>query len=79
MPFGTWQFGKIGVLVNFRTIKLKSKHLVCLSFLWFFEGMRKNILYIFRALVVLGALSSVAVLSCVFLCTFHVFWTAFIK
>ena len=26
-PFGTWQFGKIGVLVNFITQKLKSKHL----------------------------------------------------
>ena len=32
-PFGTWQFGKIGVLVNFIIQKLKSKHLVCLSFL----------------------------------------------
>ena len=31
-PFGTWQFGKIGVLVNFIIQKLKSKHLVCLSF-----------------------------------------------
>jgi hypothetical protein len=25
--FDTWQFGKIGVLVNFITQKLKSKHL----------------------------------------------------
>ena len=32
--FGTWQFGKIGVLVNFVIQKLKSKKLVCLSFLW---------------------------------------------
>ena len=31
-PFGTWQFGKIGVLVNLIIQKLKSKHLVCLSF-----------------------------------------------
>ena len=30
-PFGTWQFGKIGVLVNFIIQKLKSKHLVCVS------------------------------------------------
>ena len=33
-PCGTWQFGKIGVLVNFVPQELKSKHLVCLSFLW---------------------------------------------
>ena len=33
-PFGTWQFGKIGVLVNSIIQKLKSKHLSCLSFLW---------------------------------------------
>jgi hypothetical protein len=39
-PFGTWQFGKLGklgklgVLVNFIIQKLKSKHLVCFSFLW---------------------------------------------
>ena len=33
-PFGTWQFSKICILVNFLTQKLKSKHLVCLSFLW---------------------------------------------
>ena len=31
-PFGTWQFGKIGFLVNFIIQKLKSKHLVCLNF-----------------------------------------------
>ena len=31
-PLGTWQFGKIGVLVNLVIQKLKSKHLVCLSF-----------------------------------------------
>ena len=32
--FSTWQFGKIGVSVNFIIQKLKSKHLVvCLSFL----------------------------------------------
>ena len=31
-PFGTWQFGKIGVLVNFVIQKLKTKHLVRLSF-----------------------------------------------
>ena len=30
--FCTWQFGKIGVLVNLIIQKLKSKHLVCLSF-----------------------------------------------
>jgi hypothetical protein len=33
-PFGTWQFGKIVVLVNFVIQKLKSKDLVCFSFLW---------------------------------------------
>ena len=33
-PFGSWQFGKIGVLVNFIIQKLKSKHQVCLSFFW---------------------------------------------
>ena len=32
--FGTWQFGKIGVYVNSIIQKLKSKHLVFLSFLW---------------------------------------------
>ena len=54
MPFGTWQFGKIGVLVNFITQKLKSKHLGSLSqfslVTGFFEGRRDNILHIFRAL-----------------------------
>ena len=33
-PFDTWQFGKIGVWVNFIAQNLKSEHLVCLSFLW---------------------------------------------
>jgi hypothetical protein len=28
-PFGTWQFGKIGVLLKFIFQKLKSKYLVC--------------------------------------------------
>ena len=54
-PSGTWQFGKISFLVNFNIQKLKSKRLVCLSFLWwqynrFFERARENILHIFRAL-----------------------------
>ena len=31
-PFGTWQFGKIGVLINLIIQKLKSKRLVCLGF-----------------------------------------------
>ena len=30
-PFGTWQFGKIGVLVELIIQKWKSRHLVCLS------------------------------------------------
>ena len=30
-PFATWQFDKIGVLVNLIIQKWKSKHLVCLS------------------------------------------------
>ena len=38
--FGTWQFGKIGVLVNFIIQKLKSKHLVCLSSLWLHDFLR---------------------------------------
>ena len=29
-----WQFSKIAVLVNFIVQKLRSKHLVCLRFLW---------------------------------------------
>ena len=49
-PFGTWQFGKIWVLVNFIIQKLKSKHLVCLIFPWFFWKTRENILHILRAL-----------------------------
>ena len=42
-----WQFGKIGVLVNFIIQKLKSKHLVCLSFLWWqvFLREREKIFY----------------------------------
>ena len=48
----TWQFGKIGVLVNFITQKLKSKHLVCLRRQFIFEGTRENILHIFQALAV---------------------------
>ena len=39
----------LGITVNFIVQKLKSKHLVCLSFLWrqvFFEGTRENILHI---------------------------------
>ena len=54
ITFGSWQFGNIGVLVNFINQKLKSKHLVCLSFFWwqvFFEGTRENIFHLFRALV----------------------------
>ena len=51
--FGTWQFGKIGVLVNFIIKKLKSKHLISLSQLspvtGFFEGTRENILHIVQA------------------------------
>ena len=47
-----WLF--FGIIVNFAIQKLNSKHLVCLSFLWwevFFEGTRENILHIFRAIV----------------------------
>ena len=46
-PFCTWQFGKIGVLVNFIINKLKSKRLVCLSFhFWqFFLREREKIFY----------------------------------
>ena len=54
--FGTWQFGKIGVLINFTIQKLKSKHLVCLSFLlweFFFEGTRENIFLIFQGFSVI--------------------------
>ena len=29
-PFGTWQFGKIGVLVNLIIKKLKSKQMICI-------------------------------------------------
>ena len=51
-PSDTWQFGKVSVLVNFIIKKLKSKHLVCLTFslvTGFFEGTRETILHIFRA------------------------------
>ena len=42
MPFGSLQFGKIGVLVNFIIQKLKSKHLSQFSLVsGFFEGTRK--------------------------------------
>ena len=46
-PFGDGQFGKIGVLVNFVIQKLKSKLLVCLSFLWwqFFFREQEKIFY----------------------------------
>ena len=37
-----WQFGKIGVLVHFVIQKLKSKHLVCLSFLWWQGFLRER-------------------------------------
>ena len=51
-PFGTWQFGKIGVLVNFIIQKMKSKHLICFSLVTgFFEGTGENTLHIFRALL----------------------------
>ena len=45
--FGTWQFGNIGVLVNFIIQKLKGEHLVCLSFLWYQVFLREgeNIFY----------------------------------
>ena len=42
------------ITVNFIIQKLKSKHLVCLSFLWwqvFWGGTRENIIHILRALV----------------------------
>ena len=48
------QMAFFGITVNFITQKLKSKHLVCLSFLWwqvFFEGTRENIFHIFRVSV----------------------------
>ena len=47
-------FGKIGVLVNFIIQKLKSKQFFSV-FSGFFEGMRENILHIFRAQVTNGA------------------------
>ena len=42
------QFGKIGVLDNFILQKLKSKHLVCLSFIWWV--VVENIFLTFRAI-----------------------------
>ena len=42
-PFGTWQFGRIGVLVNFIIQKLKSKHLVCLGFWYISRDSRAKI------------------------------------
>jgi hypothetical protein len=47
-PFGTWQVGKIGFVVNFIIQKLFQFSLVT----GFFEGTRENILHIFRAEVV---------------------------
>ena len=47
--FGTWQFSKIAVMVNFTTQKSKSKHLVCRSFLWwqhFLRNERKHFTHI---------------------------------
>ena len=40
-PFDSWQFCTIGVLVNFITRKLKSKHLACLS--WSQNMCQKNL------------------------------------
>ena len=48
-PFTNRQFGKIGVLVNFIIQIMKSKHLVCLSFLWwqvFWGNERKHFTHI---------------------------------
>jgi hypothetical protein len=49
--FTTWQFGKIGVLLNFITQKLLTKHLAISVFsgLRYFERTRGNIFHIFRA------------------------------
>ena len=47
LPITKWLF--FGITVNFIIQKLKIKHLVSLSFLWwhvFFEGMSENILHI---------------------------------
>ena len=41
-PFANWQFGKIGFLVNLIIQKWKSKHLVCLSFLWWQVLLRER-------------------------------------
>ena len=50
LPSAKCQMAFYGITVNFIIQKLKSKHLVCLSFSggWFFEGTRENILHIFR-------------------------------
>jgi hypothetical protein len=52
IPFDTWQFGKICVWVNFIIQKLKSKHLVCLSFFWWqvFLREREKIFYTYSSL-----------------------------
>ena len=57
------QMALYGITVNFTIQKWKSKHLVCLSFLWrlFFYRRRENILHIFRAFEFLPLLIS---LSC---------------
>ena len=46
-PFGTWQFCRFCVLVNFITQKLKSKHLLYLIILWWqiFFREREKIFY----------------------------------
>ena len=52
-PFGTWQFGKIGVWVNFIIQKLRFSLSQFSLAGGFFERTRENILQIFRALVYL--------------------------
>ena len=48
--FSTWQFGKIGVLVNFIIQKLKTLSLSQFSLVTgFFEGTSENILHIIWA------------------------------
>ena len=49
---GVRQFDKISVLVNFINQKLKSKNLVCLSFLWrqFLLREREKIFHIFQTI-----------------------------
>ena len=49
-PFGTWQFGKIGVVVNFSILKIFK--IAQLNMLWQFrwwEGRRENIFHMFLA------------------------------